>query len=128
MDKLVDKYPYKKILYLNWHEAAIGHLLLFKCSSLLTKTMSTSTLRMCTSWSPNKELFSKHQHPTIWKKQMMRSPNFLLPKYRSSNLVGLRISTATWFRISRKRQISLKTRVIVLILIWCIARSLGTPA
>lgn len=31
MDKLVDKYPEKKILYLNWYEAAIGHLLLFKC-------------------------------------------------------------------------------------------------
>lgn len=30
MDKLIEKYPCKKILYLNWYEAAIGHLLLFK--------------------------------------------------------------------------------------------------
>lgn len=31
MDKQVDKYPYKKILYLQWYEAAIANLILFKC-------------------------------------------------------------------------------------------------
>ena len=33
-DRIVDKYPYKQILYLNWYEAAIAHLLLFKCNPL----------------------------------------------------------------------------------------------
>jgi hypothetical protein len=31
MNKLIEKYPYKKTFYFNWYEAAIGHLLLFKC-------------------------------------------------------------------------------------------------
>ena len=30
LDRLVDKYPYKKLLFLSWQEAAIGQLLLFK--------------------------------------------------------------------------------------------------
>lgn len=30
MDKFVEKFPYKKILYMNWYEAAIAYLLLFK--------------------------------------------------------------------------------------------------
>lgn len=36
MDKLVDNFPYKKILFLNWYEAALAHLLLFKCTPLVT--------------------------------------------------------------------------------------------
>lgn len=31
---MIDKYPYKKILPLNWYEAAIGHLLFFKSTLL----------------------------------------------------------------------------------------------
>jgi hypothetical protein len=31
MDKQVDKYPYKKVLYMQWFEAAIANLILFKC-------------------------------------------------------------------------------------------------
>lgn len=37
--KVVDKYPFKQILYLNWFEAAIAHLLLFKCTP--------ASLRLC---------------------------------------------------------------------------------
>lgn len=32
MDKQIDKYPYKKVLYMQWYEAAIANLILFKCS------------------------------------------------------------------------------------------------
>lgn len=33
MDKQLDKYPYKKVLYLQWYEAAIANLILFKCNA-----------------------------------------------------------------------------------------------
>jgi hypothetical protein len=39
MDKQIDKYPYKKVLYLQWFEAAIANLILFKCTHPLIQVL-----------------------------------------------------------------------------------------
>ncbi len=43
MEKQVDKYPYKKVLYLQWFEAAIANLILFKCTPLTTQSSRRDT-------------------------------------------------------------------------------------
>lgn len=57
MDKIIDKYPFKKILYLNWYEAAIGHLLLFKCLFIVIKIIFNDSHKMYTFSFPSKELY-----------------------------------------------------------------------
>lgn len=44
MDKTIDKYPYKKSLYLNWYEAGIANLILFKCTRQHTLR---SSIKIC---------------------------------------------------------------------------------
>lgn len=43
MDKQIDKYPYKKVLYLQWYEAAIANLILFKCTLPPIKSSNNGT-------------------------------------------------------------------------------------
>lgn len=38
MERQIEKYPYRKPLYLQWYEAAIANLILFKCTTFLPRS------------------------------------------------------------------------------------------
>ena len=63
MDKTIDKYPYKKSLYLNWYEAGIANLILFKCTRQHTQIFDKNLPTIYTSSSHNKESCSRPPQP-----------------------------------------------------------------
>lgn len=68
MDKIVDKFPYKKSLYLQWFEAAIGNLILFKRTSPSPRSQG--------------EIQQQHLLPHIRPRHPAQSHHFQLPQKR----------------------------------------------